>query len=179
MHKELWQVFHQNGEPIPDGGHPISYFDETTPRPISADAQIWLYCDRPTGRELLFQLRSKKVRSGNLWDVSAGGHIDYGETRLDTAVRETREELGVKVDPTKLQYIFSCHRPGHRHIHNVFLYDFSSHPDTFTPDKNEVADLKWVPLSSLDDFLASGVVKPNLATFDWYWQFLKLHLEAQ
>lgn len=179
MHKnDLWQEYSGNGEPIKDGGHPPEYFDKTIPRPLTSNAQIWLYRDTPTGRELLFQLRSPSVHNGDVWDVSAGGHIDYGETRLDAAVRETYEEIGADVDPGKLQFVFSCKRPDQSTIHNIFLYDYTGQPDDFHFNDSEVADLKWVPLSILDDFLENGGVKPVLATFDWYWQFLREHLDC-
>ena len=37
-----------------------------------------------------------------LWDVSAAGHVDSGETLEDAAVEETFEELNYKLSKTDL-----------------------------------------------------------------------------
>lgn len=48
--------------------------------------------------ELIVQLRKKTKQTHPLyWDVSATGHIDWGESPLDAAIRETREELGLQI----------------------------------------------------------------------------------
>jgi isopentenyldiphosphate isomerase len=39
----------------------------------------------------------KKDRQPGLWDSSASGHVDSGETYDDCAVRELREELGLQL----------------------------------------------------------------------------------
>lgn len=52
---------------------------------------------QPNGK-LLLQLRSKEKSSGaNQLGMSAGGHLETGETPMD-GVREIEEEIGLKVD---------------------------------------------------------------------------------
>jgi len=47
--------------------------------------------------EVFLQLRSaSKDRSPGLWDSSASGHVDRGETYDDCAVRELEEEIGLR-----------------------------------------------------------------------------------
>ena len=46
--------------------------------------------------ELLLQQRSQQVMDPGLWDVSAAGHVDAGESYKTTAARELAEELGLK-----------------------------------------------------------------------------------
>jgi len=58
--------------------------------------------------EVFVQLRSmNKDNSPGLWDTSAAGHVDSGESYLDCAVRELAEELGVHTTPESLTYIAS------------------------------------------------------------------------
>ncbi len=53
--------------------------------------------------QIFVQLRSQNKDSGaGLWDISAAGHVDSGESYLDCAVRELNEELGVIVSPDML-----------------------------------------------------------------------------
>lgn len=49
-------------------------------------------------KELLLQKRSATKKSHpNFWDISGVGHIRAGETVIEGAIRELKEELGVEV----------------------------------------------------------------------------------
>src|SRR5213593_3474588 len=51
-----------------------------------------------TRGEIFLQKRSlKKDRQPGLWDSSASGHLDSGETYDACALRELREELGLEL----------------------------------------------------------------------------------
>src|SRR5690606_7878108 len=64
---------------------------------------LWLFT---TEGEILLQQRShKKEIYPLLWDVSVSGHIDAGESFIDAAIRETKEEVGLKLQPSSLQKI--------------------------------------------------------------------------
>lgn len=53
--------------------------------------------------ELFVQRRGPTVAiCPNRWDSSAAGHVDPGETPEEAAVRETREELGIKPKLVKM-----------------------------------------------------------------------------
>ena len=61
--------------------------------------------------EVFLQLRSaKKDRHPSVWDSSASGHVDAGEDYDATAVREVREEIGLKLSqtPKRLFKINAC-----------------------------------------------------------------------
>ncbi len=46
--------------------------------------------------ELLLQHRAKnKENYGNAWDISAAGHVSAGESGIESALREIKEELGL------------------------------------------------------------------------------------
>lgn len=62
---------------------------------------------------VVVQKRSKTMRMhpGQL-DISCGGFVDTGETPEQAAVREAKEELGVTILPTQLQFI-SVYRLNH------------------------------------------------------------------
>src|SRR5436189_1915417 len=51
--------------------------------------------------QIFLQKRSmKKDRQPGLWDSSASGHVDSGEDYDTTAVREAREEIGLRLSET-------------------------------------------------------------------------------
>jgi isopentenyldiphosphate isomerase len=61
--------------------------------------------------QIFLQKRSmKKDRQPGLWDSSASGHVDSGENYDTTAVREVREEIGLKLEkpPARLFKIAAC-----------------------------------------------------------------------
>ena len=64
------------------------------------------------GRELLLC----HVTGQNHWDLPKGG-IDPGETPLEAAVRETREESGVKLDPDALLDLGRFHYTNGKNLH--------------------------------------------------------------
>ena len=56
---------------------------------------------------ILFQLRAHdKENNPNLYDTSCAGHISAGDESLESALREIREELGLKKNPEDLMYLF-------------------------------------------------------------------------
>ena len=59
--------------------------------------------------EFLWQKRSEKVdRYPGDYDISAGGHVNLGETLVEAAIRETREEIGVKIEAKDLQFMIEA-----------------------------------------------------------------------
>lgn len=57
--------------------------------------------------QLYLQKRAadKDVQPGK-WDTSVGGHVDSGESYLQAAVRETREELGITAEPGEFEFLY-------------------------------------------------------------------------
>ncbi len=70
---------------------------------LHRESHVWLYT--PKG-ELIWQLRSKtKETFPDKLDATIGGHVDVGMDYLNTAVKETREETGLKISPQALKHI--------------------------------------------------------------------------
>lgn len=57
---------------------------------------------------LLMQQRSKhKTKNPLKWDVSSAGHVSSGQTSIESAIRETQEELGIDINEEELQYVLT------------------------------------------------------------------------
>lgn len=90
--------------------------------------QVWIINRR---NELLLQRRSPdKILCPNMLDVSFAGHVQAGETSVQAVVREGKEELGIEVSLSNLEYLFSYreHRTFNHEtyfeneISDIFLY---------------------------------------------------------
>ena len=116
---------------------------------------LWLYTAK--GEILLQQRSHKKDIFPLLWDVSAAGHIDAGESFESAAIRETHEELGLLLDSKHLTKIGI-----HKHVstyangsiqdnefHHVFIAELKVMIEKLTPQEEEVEALKLV---TFDEF---------------------------
>ncbi|MBQ8984853.1 NUDIX domain-containing protein [Candidatus Saccharibacteria bacterium] len=147
--EELWQEYNQSGEPLKNGGRPAHTESATGNR--HGVSRIWLFRKKGDSFDVLFQKRSPFVRNANKYDASAGGHIDYGESPQDAAVRECAEEIGAKLEKSNL--IFFETSVNKWSLFFDFCYDWSGEPDDFHFDDQEVSEVKWVALEEIDNFV--------------------------
>ena len=103
--------------------------------------------------EVFLQKRSmKKDCFPGVWDSSASGHLDRGESYDVCAVRELREELGLEVPqtPQRLFKIEACPQTGQEH---VWVYRCESEgPFTLHPDEIERGD--WFAPDAVSRWIA-------------------------
>lgn len=96
--------------------------------------------------QILIQKRSQHISKPLLWDNSAAGHVDEGETFLEAAVRELEEELGLS--GYDLDEVVASHRSG-----NFFntLYKVTIPDETkIIFDPHEVQEVVWMSVDELD-----------------------------
>ena len=91
--------------------------------------------------EIFLQKRSmKKDRQPGVWDSSCSGHVDSGEDYDQTAVRELREEIGLRLaaPPQRLFKVDACEETD---AEFVWVYRCESEgPFQLHPDEIEVGD---------------------------------------
>lgn len=117
---------------------------------------LWLYTKN--GDILLQQRSHKKTIHPLLWDVSVAGHIDAGETFIEAALRETKEEIGLQLKSIDLAHIGtflheSSYNSGEikdNEFHQVYVAELKNSIDELQPQENEVEALKLV---TRDEFL--------------------------
>lgn len=158
MHKdELWQEYDLTGKPLENGGRLASLGNPALADKVRCGiAIVQIYRQVGNDYEILFQQRSMKVDNPGEWDLSAGGHIKYGESLQDAAVREAKEEIGVDINKNKLKLACGdvfCN------ISHTFFYDWGDRKDGFKFDDEEVMAIKWVKLSELDGFWKNKLKK--------------------
>lgn len=105
-------------------------------------------------RQIFLQLRSlSKDTNPGLWDSSAAGHVDAGESYLACAARELEEELGVCVNAAQLQEIGQLAPSVDNGFEFVRVYAAQS-DDPITLEAGEIDDGKWLSEAELVVLLA-------------------------
>ncbi len=129
-------------------------------------AHIWIVA--PDGRILLQRRSLRKENNPGLWDVSAAGHVSAGESAVDAAVRETFEELALRITANDLQFVTtlreSCVLNENTYydneFHDLFLVRRDVDITSLKLDPEEVAEVKWV-----DDLLPDDSFVPHAAEY--------------
>ena len=96
-------------------------------------------------------LGKRKGSHGQAEYASAGGHLEYGETILDAALREIKEECGIKVKNLRVLCVCDLlsYMPKHYIDIGVYAEWESGEPQTLEPDKCE--GWAWYDLDNLPD----------------------------
>ena len=156
MHKdEKWQIYAPNGEPLAGEGWDAALGnpEATGAKAIVGVAVVFLYRFNDEGvLELLWQKRSELInRYPGDYDISAGGHINMGESVLEGAARECREEIGAEISLKDLRFVtmraFSRNR-----FAWVYAVDWTGRECDFHFDDQEVSEVRWVPFSEAIEF---------------------------
>jgi 8-oxo-dGTP diphosphatase len=120
-------------------------------------AYVVLLRDDPGGTpEVLLQLRSGTGYMDDHWACAAAGHIERGESVVQAAVREAREEVGIGIEAADLTPLCGMHRTNgdgkdinERSDFFFTLRRWTGEPRILEPRK--AADLRWFALSALPD----------------------------
>ncbi|HET8561291.1 MAG TPA: NUDIX domain-containing protein [Marmoricola sp.] len=107
-------------------------------------------------QQVLLQLRRNTGYLDDHWVAGAAGHVEAGETARGCAVRELREELGVRVHPSALTPLTVMQRtdgttdPLEQRVDWFFTADgWTGTPRAMEPQK--CAEIRWFPLARLPD----------------------------
>ena len=114
-------------------------------------AHIWIINDK---KELLLQKRSATKKSHpNCWDISGAGHIRAGESIINGAIRELKEELGVVATEEDFEYIAtikSIKNPKNMEFQYVYLLKCNKTIEEYTFEDDEVSEVKYVFYEELE-----------------------------
>ena len=103
-------------------------------------------------KELLLQKRSPNKRfSPNKWGLCAG-HVDSGETPEKTALREIKEELGIKLSPGDLRILEErdvLKLESNSRLTRMYYVIYNK--NDFTIQTEELSEVKWFNIDEVID----------------------------
>ena len=187
-YSEFLQGYSENGEP----SRPLT-LSEIRAGELHGASHVWIWRqenDKPI--EVLLQKRNGTTWP-DFWDVSTAGHIDAGESPLETASREGSEELGISLDPRALSLVGvyrwkqkAVTRPGTDEIiENEFQWVYTyrqtgRRSDEFALEAIEVQDTLWLPLEDLEDLTqGKSELGPIIDHDTEYYSSLFRHIRKQ
>ncbi len=116
--------------------------------------------------QIFLQKRSmQKDLNKGLWDTSAAGHVDPGESYLQTAQRELQEELGIDAE---LQFLFKLDASEQTGMEFIEVYR-CVHEGPFDLNPQEIDDGVWMTPDALQEQLTHQTL-PVTETFKLIWQ---------
>jgi isopentenyldiphosphate isomerase len=110
---------------------------------------------------LLLQKRSRnKDTQPGKWDTSVGGHVSFGQSYEEAALRETAEELGLHIGGRDIEFLYTSRYRGTDESENTVTY-LCLHTGPFRPDGDEIDELRFWSRAEIAVALGSGVFTPN------------------
>ena len=133
---------------------------------------IWIINDK---NEFLVQKRSHLKRTApNKWDMPVAGHVDAGETLLQTCVRETKEELGLDVKESDFIFLTEMLKQKSWEFAEIYLLRTTAKIEDFTLQKEEVSKVEYLPYDEFIRLLYSTDFAPHEKDYkDWVSTELK------
>ena len=120
-------------------------------------AHVWIVA--PDNRVLLQRRALVKESWPGLWDISVAGHVTAGESPVDAAIRETREEIGLTIAPGELTHIgtlrYRCILRDdyfENEFHHVYVLRRDVDLASLVLDPLEVAEVALVAIEDLDRY---------------------------
>lgn len=147
MQEELLQIYDESGNPTTALPRSVAHA-----KPIKewhGVVNIWLVNEKA---ELLVSKRSETVsHQKGKWQTYFGGHIPWGLTHKETAVKELEEEIGLKIKPEDLHFIDAGKfaNEDHLHFYESYAYIFLSPLNSLNFTDGEISETKWM---SMEDY---------------------------
>ena len=94
-----------------------------------------------------------------MWSQTGGG-VDAGESILQGALRETKEELGITIPEENIEFMLSFKRK-YNYL-NVWLARMNIDINYLSLQKEEVSEVKWVDKETLIKMHDNGELAPSL-----------------
>lgn len=161
MEKEMIDEYNYRGEKIGVVDKDIAHKKGLWHKSV----HVWILNDK---NQILLQYRcAEKKLYPNTWDCSFAGHISAGESSIQAAQREGKEEIGIDVDLDKLNFILTnreCIKYediNSNEFVDIFILRQNLNLEEIKFQKEEVSDAKYVSLNEFFNLIDNGKLLPH------------------
>ena len=116
------------------------------------------------GQYLLSQRHPKK-QYPLYWECT-GGSVLSGETSLQGAIREVKEELGILLTPGSEKLIYQTRRENVQDFYDVWLFHRDIKIEEMRLQETEVVDVQWVSSDKLFEMFRLKQLHPLITYVD-------------
>ena len=159
---ELLDLYNIQGEKL---GKTIERGNKPNDNEYIKLATVWIKND------IRFLIQKCSEEKGGEYAVT-GGHVTAGNTSLQQAIIESKEELDIELNTNDLEFLGSIYRG--KAIFDVYLYedeDYKLSEHKFNLQKSEVEDICWLSKNDIEDLIIKNEFRESSA--EQYFKFIK------
>lgn len=134
-----------------------------------------IVCLKNSQGELLISKRSSKKSTGpNKWETVPGSAI-AGESSIQTAVREVKEEIGIELNPKEGVFIkrlkFDTEKSW---FGDVWLFEEQINILDVKCQEEEVSEVKWISKNEFTELMKNGELFNDYVFEEFIWEIFDL-----
>lgn len=161
---ELWDLYRQNRQPV---GCTHIRGNKIPQGLYHLVVHIWIR--NANGYYLISQRSPTRPTFPLMWECVCGSVLQ-GETSLDAALREVKEELGVTLAPEsgllKASYVGRVvNGIAYPEIQDIWIFHYDGEVDLKNATTDEVCQSKWVTMSQIEELFFNHQFAPVLNYF--------------
>ena len=147
---------------------------------IHKTVHLWILNDK---NELLLQRRSlDNPRYPGKLEISVAGHVMAGENPVEAIKREAFEEIGIRINPYFLEYLFSYRHTRvmkdtyiNNEISDIYIYRYNVDIKDCTFNDKAVSEVKYINYKELENMWKNK--DPELIDHEEHYNILFCMLE--
>ena len=117
------------------------------------------------------RVKSKKVYP-DMWDLSCGGCVDSGETSIEGAIRETREELGITLPDDITPSLTVYFNYG---FDDIYCTTMDVNEKDIVLQESEVAEVQWLTAEQIKSMIDDKTFIPYDKSYIDYLFYCQHH----
>ena len=150
-----------------------------TPIPTGHYRMVVHVCVFGSDGKMLIQRRQPFKRSwSGMWDLTVGGSAVSGDTSLSAAIRETSEEIGIKLVPDELRRILTIETTTGV-FDDIYIVQNDLDETALTLQYEEVEQVKWADIDEIKSLVKDGGFIPYHESLIDLLFFMKDHDDAR
>ncbi len=161
---ELWDLYNEHRERI---GKDHIRGQELPDHCYHLAVHVWI--KNRNGQYLISQRSASRPTYPLMWEC-VGGAVLKGESSLQGALREVKEEVGIDLIPENGKVVFSqirgtVNQIKYNDIRDVWLFQYDGEVSLAKATMDEVAQVKWMTRQQMEELFDSGQFVDTLAYF--------------